>query len=182
VRQFREKEEAGHEPPWLRFLAGDNPSYPAAALDMAIRQVEERLAQMEAHPTPPPGDDIHWWQGLNPVVTEILTQQIGGAPQQLYNGGLPMTQLQWFSGGRPGLPEDVAALVTAISVDRVKVELVNLGPYSKIISAEGGGYGEHPIDGPTEFELPPRSHTHLDLTFHRFGRTARHLQPHRSAS
>lgn len=182
VRQFREKEEAGHEPPWLRFLAGDNPSYPSQALDMAIRQVEERLAKMEARPTPPPDDDIHWWQGLNPVVTEVLTQQIGGAPQQLYNGGLPMTQLQWFSAGRPGLPEDVAVLVTALGVSSAAVELVNLGSASRIVSVAGGGYGEHPIDGPTEFELPPRSQTHLDLKFHRFGRTARHLQPNGSTS
>jgi hypothetical protein len=175
MRQFREKEEAGHEPPWLRFLAGDNPSYPLQALDMAIRQVSDRLARMEAHPTPPPGDDIHWWQGLNPVVTEVLTQQIGGAPQQLYNGGLPMTQLQWSSSGRPGLPGNVAALVTGLGPSTASVELVNLDDAGHVVTVTGGGYGEHPIDGPTEFELPPRTRTRLDLTFHRFGRTARHL-------
>jgi hypothetical protein len=182
VRQFREKEEAGHEPPWLRFLAGDNPAYPEQALDLAIAQATERLARMEAQPTPPPGDDIHWWQGLNPVVTEVLTQQIGGAPQQLYNGGLPMTQLQWFSGGRPGLPDDVAVLVTALGDRTATVEVVNLGLVPKVVTVTGGGYGEHPIDGPSEFELQPRSQTRLDLTFTRFGRTARHLDPHADRS
>ncbi|MEV6845012.1 hypothetical protein [Actinoplanes sp. NPDC051411] len=37
------------------------------------------------------------------MVTEVLTQQIGGAPQQLFNGGLPMTRLsQLHAGERPG--------------------------------------------------------------------------------
>jgi hypothetical protein len=28
VVPFRNKEDCGHEQPWLRFLAGDNPTYP----------------------------------------------------------------------------------------------------------------------------------------------------------
>ena len=36
VRVFRNKEDGGHEQPWLRFLAGDNPTYPEEILQAAI--------------------------------------------------------------------------------------------------------------------------------------------------
>ncbi|XVV16251.1 hypothetical protein ACQP2X_18410 [Actinoplanes sp. CA-131856] len=184
VRGFREKEEAGHEPPWYCYLAGDNPSYPAQALAMAIEQVRDRLAAMERHPGPPDDDDIHWWQNLNPVVTEVLTQLIAGAPQQLYNGGLPLALLRWSSDGRPGLPPGVAALVTAITGDGVTVEVVNLGDVHRTLTITGGGYGEHPVvavSGPATvhenkavLRLPPLSETRLRLTLDRFGATAHH--------
>ncbi|WP_127502828.1 hypothetical protein [Actinoplanes solisilvae] len=185
VRAFREKEEAGHEPPWLRYLAGDNPGYPERALEMAIEQVRGRLAAMESRPGPPPGDDIHWWQNLNPVVTEILTQLVAGAPQQLYNGGLPLAQLRWTDAARnrPGLPPDVAALVEELADDRITVQIVNLGGNAADLELTGGGYGEHPIrtadtgdvhDGRLTLNVPPRTTIRLRLTVERFGAPARH--------
>ncbi|MEV4313467.1 hypothetical protein [Actinocrispum sp. NPDC049592] len=189
VRDFREKEEAGHEPPWLGFLAGTNPHYPENALTMAIGQVRRQMRLMEANPTPPPGDDIHWWQRLNPVVTEILTQLIAGAPQMLYNGGLPLTQLRWADAvrGRPGLPDGVAALVRTIGKSELTLELVNLHQLSRTLTVTGGGYGEHPItavtaDDGTEqpvtgrlrIHLPPRTRIRLRLRFTRRGQRARH--------
>ncbi|MCO8277764.1 hypothetical protein M1L60_45045 [Actinoplanes sp. TRM 88003] len=178
VRAFREKEEGGHEPPWLRYLAGDNPDYPVRALEMALDQVRTRLAAMADRPTPPPGDDIHWWQNLNPVVTEVLTQLIGGAPQQLYNGGLPLTLLRWTDAGRgrPGLPPDVAALVSTIDNDGLTVEVVNLSPGTEHdVVLTGGMYGEHTI-GPSDghLHLPPRTATTVRLTVDRFGALAHH--------
>jgi hypothetical protein len=196
VRDFREKEEAGHEPPWLRYLAGDNPDYPEQALAMAVRQVRRLTDLMEQHPTPPADDDIHWWQRLNPVVTEVLTQLVGGAPQVLYNGGLPYTQLRWADAlrDRPGLPADVAALVEHLDDTEITVRVLNLdGRAPRTLVVTGGTYGEHPItavtrlspdgsdaeapvpvSGELRIDLPPRRQVHLRLRFARLGDLARH--------
>lgn len=193
VRDFREKEEAGHEPPWLRFLAGDNPDYPEQALSMALRQVRRQAELMTEHPTPPPGDDIHWWQRFNPVGTEVLTQLVSGAPQMLYNGGLPLTRLRWADAdrGRPGLPAGVAALVEHLDGRHVTVQLVNLDASPHAVTVTGGGYGEHPItavgraasngaaaespvDGGLRVDLQPTTRIRLRLRLARFGATARH--------
>ena len=40
VRAFRDKEEAGHEEPWLAYLDGRNPAYPEKILQAALRVVE----------------------------------------------------------------------------------------------------------------------------------------------
>ncbi|WP_043716444.1 hypothetical protein [Kutzneria sp. 744] len=188
VRDFREKEEGGHEPPWLTYLLGDNPDWPEEALEMALRQVRHQLRLMEEHPTPPPDDDIHWWQGLNPVVTEVLTQLVAGAPQMLYNGGLPYTQLRWDDHlrDRPGLPDGVAVLVEHLDGSTVTVQVVNLGAMQQLLRLTGGGYGEHPLtelsaDGVTVpvdesllVDLPPRTRIRMRLRFKRFGRRPRH--------
>jgi hypothetical protein len=36
------------------------------------------------------------------VVTEILTQLVAGAPQQLNNSGLPLARLRWADAARRG--------------------------------------------------------------------------------
>jgi hypothetical protein len=202
VRAFREKEEGGHEPPWLEFLSGRNPDYPEQALAMALRQVERQRALMEQHPTPPPGDDIHWWQRLNPVVTEILTELVAGAPQVLYNGGLPYHLLRWsdVNRGRPGLPPGIAALVESIDDDGVRVQVVNVDAgEERVVGLVTGGYGEHEllsvrrigladsanrssdapvdetaVDGPLVLRLPPRTAIRLELKIAHLARRARH--------
>lgn len=128
VKEFRDKEEAGHEIPWLSFLAGRNPGYPVDALSMALGQVARRMALM-AHEEPDLATmHIHFWQRVNPVVTEVLTQLTTGAPQVLYNGGLPDTAVSYSDAdsSRPGLPPDVAALVHRIEGTEVELELANL--------------------------------------------------------
>lgn len=152
VRQFRDKEEAGHEPAWLAYLFGDNDDYPAQALRMAVGQAVHRLALIEASTNLDQANDIHWWQALNPVVTEVLTQLIAGAPAALYNGGLPLMRLRYWDrdAARPGLPGDVAALVRRVEHARVDVALVNLSAVSErrlLISA--GAYAEDRITAVT---------------------------------
>ena len=45
---------------------------------------------------------------------------------------------------RPGLPPDVAALVTKVEADRTVLELVNLSPFdTRRIIVQGGMFGEH---------------------------------------
>ena len=124
----RNKEEAGHEAPWFSYLHGKNENYPTTALAMALGQVARRMRLMETEVISGPGGvNIHFWQEVQPIVTEILTQLTLGAPQVLYNGGLQVARLRYFDAdaGLIGLPNEVAALVTKITKDETWVELVN---------------------------------------------------------
>ncbi|MFD9740809.1 hypothetical protein [Umezawaea sp. NPDC059074] len=160
TKWFHDKEEQGHEAPWVSFLLGRNPDYPEDALELALGQVGRRLALMRATPFGPPDDDIHWWQRLNPVVTEVLTQLTTGAPPALYNGGLAPARVTYGDAlrGRPGLPPDVAALVREVDADGVRVDLVNLGADEhREVVVQAGAFGEDRIDHVVVDETAPGS-------------------------
>ncbi len=149
VRPFRSKEEAGHEEPWLAYLSGDNPDYPERILAAAQAQVRHRLARMAQHKDwDVPEADIHLWQQSNPVVTEALVQLTWGAPQVIYNGGLPQARVRYYDGDarRPGLPPAVAALVSDIDPEATVVELVNLDAWQRrSVIVQAGAFAEHDI-------------------------------------
>lgn len=148
VRPFRDKAEGGHDMPWLSYLAGENPDYPERALSMALGQVARRVALMESEHPDPATVHIHFWQRVQPVVTEVLGQLISGAPQVLYNGGLPLVAVSYedVERARPGLPRDVAALVTSIDGDEIAVELVNLSNRERRrVRIRPGRFGERDI-------------------------------------
>ena len=146
VFSFRTKEDAGHEQPWTRFLAGENPAYPEAILQAAYAQVHRRLTQIREDRSDLTTLNIHHWQQLNPVTTEALVQLTLGAPQVLYNGGLLMARVRYFDPDRrrPGLPPDVAALVSRVEADRTVLHLVNLSPcHARNLVIQAGAFGEH---------------------------------------
>ncbi len=149
VRSFRNKEEAGHEEPWLAFLAGDNPGYPEDILAAAQAQVRHRLARMERYRDKDVSEaDIHLWQQSNPVVTEALVQLTWGGPQVIYNGGLQQARVRYYDvhGQRPGLPRSVAALVSSIDPQATVVDLVNLDPLAdEEVIVQAGAFAEHTI-------------------------------------
>ncbi|WP_416978996.1 hypothetical protein [Streptomyces sp. T028] len=149
VRSYRAKEESGHEEAWFAFLAGDDPDYPERILAAAQAQVRHRLARMERYrDLDVPEADIHLWQQSNPVATEALVQLTWGGPQVLYNGGLQQARVRYHDAdaGRPGLPPEVAALVTSIAPEATTVELVNLSPGStRTVVVQAGAFAEHTI-------------------------------------
>ncbi|WP_127473001.1 hypothetical protein [Microbacterium sulfonylureivorans] len=149
VHEFRDKEEAGHEAPWYAYLRGENEDYPELALRMAIAQASRRLALMAEDDSTPDQIDIHWWQRINPVVTEVLTQLTTGAPQTLYNGGLQYARVRYADAeaGRPGLPPHVSALVDRIDGNGLGITLVNLSPTEeRTVLISGGAFGEDRFD------------------------------------
>ncbi|MEV4018193.1 hypothetical protein AB0J35_47625 [Nonomuraea angiospora] len=162
VHTQRTKEESGHEEPWYEYLAGRNPGYPERMLRSAADACAERVAAIENDPVDPAvGPDafgIHDWQDRNPVVTEALLQLTTGSPQVLYNGGLAQMHVRYFDAGRrrPGLPPDVAALVSAIDPERTVIELVNLGGAACSLVVQGGAFAEHRIDTAGADDEPPR--------------------------
>jgi hypothetical protein len=150
----RNKEEAGHEAPWFLYLHGKNENYPATALAMALGQVARRMRLMETEVISGPGGvNIHFWQEVQPIVTEILTQLTLGAPQVLYNGGLQVARIRYFDAdaGRIGLPHEVAALVTKITKDETWVELVNTSiTQTRRVVLLAGAFGEHQFESITQ--------------------------------
>ncbi|GAB2964512.1 hypothetical protein GCM10023080_027090 [Streptomyces pseudoechinosporeus] len=149
VRPFRNKEEAGHEAPWLEYLRGTNPGYPEEMLRCALAQVERRMAMIDADTTDPAELNIHHWQRLNPVVTEALLQLTTGTPQVLYNGGLLPLRLAYHDAvaDRPGLPRDVAALVEESGPEHARLRLVHTGLRgTRRVVVRAGSLGEHRID------------------------------------
>jgi hypothetical protein len=160
VIDTRTKEDNGHEAPWLRFLAGGNPSYPESVLRMSLGQMAQRLRWMRENKILQVYDprfekaagapDIrnaekHHWHTVNPVTTEALLQLTGGAPQQVYNGGLVHGRLRYFdpAGARPGLPPDVAALVENVRPGEIEFQLVNVSAMSpREVIVQAGMYGQ----------------------------------------
>ncbi len=157
------KMDHGHDAPWLRFLAGDNPDYPERMLASAYGQVtarNERARQnfmlLDTDPArwekvDPEKADLtmvseHHWQGVNPVTTEALVQLMLGAPQIQYNGGVLHAAVRYFDPERkrPGVPPDVAALVRKIDADSTTLDLVNLSPFDvRDVIVQAGTFGEH---------------------------------------
>ncbi|MFB7915846.1 hypothetical protein [Streptomyces sp. NPDC056061] len=184
VHTQRIKDEAGHEEPWYEYLAGRNPDFPERMLRGALDVCAERVASIEDDTVDPAvGPDtlgIHHWQQRNPVVTEALLQLTTGSPQVLYNGGLAQLHLRYHDAAerRPGLPPDVAALVSDIRPDHTVVELVNLGGAPRSVVVQAGSFAEHVVhtvrldDGPVRevegswcaVELPGNTRARLTLT------------------
>ncbi|MGY6496697.1 MAG: hypothetical protein ACXIUP_00555 [Microcella sp.] len=154
-RDFRKKEDSGHEAPWFAFLEGDNPDYPIIALEHALGQViafRRRIEDDETDLTTVSETDVdtivHHWQLHNPVSTEVLVQLTTGAAQPLYNGGPHCAVIRHFDveADRPGLAADVAALVTGVTEDEIDVHLVNLhATQERRCGIVGGWYGQHEI-------------------------------------
>ena len=152
----RGKEDAGHESAWLSFLDGENPGYPEALLRQSLGLLYRRaqlLREDDSDLEHPGGRNvhllIHTWQQLNPVSTEALVQLTLGAPQFVYNGGLLHARLRYFDAERrrPGLPEDVSALVSALNPGSVQVTLVNLNPLeTRELILQAGTFGEHEFE------------------------------------
>ena len=147
VVPFRDKGDMNHDEPWLMYLRGEKPEYPEEMLGAAYAQVCHRMAKIRADDSDlEAGPNIHLWQLMQPVLTEALVQLTHGCPQVIYYGGIPNARVRYFDGRRrrPGLPEDVAALVDTIAPSRVGLTLVNLSPLEeRDVILQAGGLGEH---------------------------------------
>ena len=131
---------------WVRFIAGDLPDYPEQILRANYTEVCRRLDLVMQDEEDQSLVDEHHWQVRNPVVTEALAQLTTGGPQTMYWGGLAPGRVRYFDAQkrRPGLPEDIAALVTGLEEDSIDVTLVNLSPgRRRQVLIGAGSFGEH---------------------------------------
>lgn len=156
--------------PWFKFMQGELPNYPTEILKANIELIDVQLHKMRSNTGNPrnwdsydpetadvvvgldlrvPGYNIHAWQEFNPVYFEGLGQLVFGGPMHISHGGLQHGKVRYFDGDnqRPGLPEDVAAMVVAMTADSLTIKIINLSqstPRHAIIQA--GTFGEHRFD------------------------------------
>ena len=182
------KDSGGHDGAWLAYMRGEYPEYPETILTHNLSQVEARLAFMADDDEDPANYGDAYFQRRNPITCEGLVQLTCGGPLPHYNGGLLVTRVRHFDGQqkRPGLPDDVGALVTKMTADTTRLLFVNLNttePRDVIVQA--GAMGEHNFTSASVNEgqnrqsvsingtflhvhLPPNTHIDLELGMHRF--------------
>jgi hypothetical protein len=142
--------ERVEDSPWLAFLDGDDPDYPVNALRSALREVRERMRSIEEDEST---TETRWreWRSdafyrYNPVATTALVNLTLGGNDPGNSGNSLHARLRYFDpeSQRAGLPQEVAALVTALTPDGVSVTLVNTGQtVPREVVVQAGAYGEH---------------------------------------
>lgn len=138
-------EHRRNESPHLSYLGGTNPGWPEKILNAEYEQVCRNVNRLK--------DDsyVHEWRSQtilaqNPIFTNGLAQMTMGAPFTCFNGGLLRARVRYFDidHTRPGLPEDVAALVEKLESNRTVVVLVNTSSIkTRRLIVQAGAYGEH---------------------------------------
>jgi hypothetical protein len=142
----RSKGDDLHFGPWYCYLDGRHPDYPRLILEAQYAEVLRRMDKMRDDHGDPETWDVHHWQNVNPVHTEALLQLTCGGPQIIYHGGLLHVRLRYFDSQarRPGLPENVSALVSHLDAGSTTVELVNSSPlHTRTVTVQAGAFGEH---------------------------------------
>lgn len=197
VRPGRGKGDDIHFGPWYCYIDGRNPDYPRRILEEQYAEVLRRLDKIRADNTDPETWDVHHWQDVNPVHTEALVQLTCGGPQIVYHGGLLHVRLRYYDAHarRPGLPQDVAALVSHLDADSATVELVNTSPtHTRAVVLQAGAFGEHEITTATTLDdeqpltqevngrhfqvtLPAGRSIALKLGMRRYAHTPTYAQP-----
>jgi hypothetical protein len=200
VRRGRGKGDDIHFGPWFCYLDGRNPDYPRRILEEQYAEVLRRMDAIRSDHGDPETWDVHHWQNVNPVHTEALVQLACGGPQIVYHGGLLHVRLRYFDAQarRPGLPSDVAALVSALDADSTTLDLVNTSPvHNRSIVLQAGAFAEHQFtqvaaipqagDPPQppqtvnashlQVELPAGRSVRLRLETQRYAHTPTYAQP-----
>ena len=139
------KDAAGNEGAWASYLNGEFPGYPETILAHCHEHAYDRLSTLRRTDAGYTPETDEFLNRRSPVDVEGLVHCTLGGPMPLYNGGLLHTRIRHFDPERerPGLPTDVAALVTDIRADETTVELVNVGTEERTVTVQAGTYGEH---------------------------------------
>jgi hypothetical protein len=178
---------------WLAFLEGRNPGYPESALRadlVTIRRKAEAMRTDTSTPDTRLADDP---MAYNPAtVANMVRLTLGGlAPK--HQGEILHARVRYFDpvNGRPGLPDDVAALVDSLKGDSTSLVLVNLNQSDpRDVIVQGGAYGEHlfeefagegqpiPVNGPRfRVRLAPGCGGRLTIAMKRYANTPTLAQP-----
>jgi hypothetical protein len=134
--------------PWRDFLSGKNPGYPERTLAADLARVRSRIAGLRKDPTTPDSRLADDPMKYNPAsVHGLLALAMGGVHPGVGGNSL-VARLRYFDPEkrRPGLPDDVAALIERLTPDEATVTLVNINQLkSRTIIVQGGAYGEHQL-------------------------------------
>ena len=132
--------------PWISYLEGRNPDYPAQALGRELDGIRRRVKGLRDDPSTPDTRGSDYSQGFNPVATDALTNLTAGGNDPGSSGNILHSRVRYFDPARrrAGLPEDVAALVEKIRPADIVLTLVNTNPVDgRELIVQMGAYGEH---------------------------------------
>ena len=131
---------------WLAFLEGRNPGYPEAALRADFATIRRKAEAMRHDTTTPDTRLADDPMAYNPATVATMVQlMLGGLPPK-HQGEVLHARVRYFDPvkRRPGLPDDVAALVDSLGEVSTSLTLVNLNQSEpREVIVQGGGYGEH---------------------------------------
>ncbi|MCX6951041.1 MAG: hypothetical protein NTV51_02470, partial [Verrucomicrobia bacterium] len=168
---------------WADYLEGKNPDYPTKVLQRDLASIGRKVAVFRADDSVPEKRLADNMMDANPAATAALVQLMWGALVPGRDGGLMNARVRYFDPERKraGVPDEVGALVSAMSDTQTTVTLVNLSKTEpRTVIVQGGGYGEHRIEtvaqggsttkvgAPTfTVRLAPGAGTRLSLTMKR---------------
>jgi len=135
--------------PWMRYLRGENESYPLDALRGDLNGVRKRVEGMRADESVDYERTSDYPQRFNPAQVESLVNLALGGNAPGRSGNVLHSRLFYLdpSRGRAGLPDQVAALVEKITPRGVRVRLVNLDDKeAREVLVRAGAYGEHQFE------------------------------------
>ena len=151
---------AGGDPSaWFAFVRGlDTSDYPARALQATSDEVTSLMKRIRSDQSNPSEQYVQHWIERNPVLCGTLVELAMGSPFPLYHGGLLHCRAYYFDPvrRRPGLPRDVAALVSAVDQGGFTLQLVNTSvELPRTVIVQAGAFAEHTflsvaVDGGTE--------------------------------
>jgi hypothetical protein len=131
---------------WLAFLEGRAPTYPDAALRRDLDTIRRKVQAMRRDQTTPDTRLADDPMRYNPATVESLVRlTLGGLPPK-HQGEVLQARVRYFDPARrrPGLPQDVAALVDSLQDGSTSLILVNLNQADpRTVIVQGGAYGEH---------------------------------------
>lgn len=170
--------------PWLSYLDGKDPGYPARTLRADLAHVRSRVTGMRADATTPDTRLADDPMRFNPASATALIQLMEGGLHITLLASVLHCRLRYFDpvGRRAGIPEDVAALVEGMTDDSVTVSLVNVSQVEeRTLVVQAGAYAEHQFadvsagDGAIKIDgaaltvrLAPGCGTRLKLAMKRF--------------
>jgi hypothetical protein len=137
--------------PWIDFLEGRNAAYPESVLQRELESIGRKVAAIRADTSPADKRLADNMLDLNPAATDALVRLMLGALVPGREGGLLNARVRYFdrAGLRAGVPEDVAALVSALGDRHVTLTLVNVGATPREVVVQAGGYAEHQFESVT---------------------------------
>lgn len=133
---------------FVGYLEGKEPDFPVQSLRSDLARVRKLVQDIENDVTTADTRLADYLQGFNPVQHHALTNLTMGA----YLAGNVWSlhsRFRYFDAERrrPGLPEDVAALVEKMDATGATLSLVNVDPVqTRTMYIQAGGYGEHRFD------------------------------------
>jgi hypothetical protein len=131
---------------WLSFLDGKNSTYAETALRADFATIRRKVEAMRRDPTTPDTRLADDPMAFNPATVATLVRLMLGGLAPKHQGEILHARVRYFDTlrKRPGLPDDVAAMVESIDDDSTSLVLVNLNQSKpRELIVRSGAYGEH---------------------------------------